>query len=155
MQRIFNNIWQKLQQIKATPYEIAAGFACGVAVSFTPFVGFHSILALVLAFIIRASLVAALIGTLFGNPWTFPLIWMAILYAGEIFLQGEISQPEVDFKLIFEQAYNMLKSCDFSGFLQDIWPILYPMIIGAIPFCLLSWIIAYIVIRKLVDKSEE
>lgn len=149
------NMRQKLQQMTATPYAIAAGVACGVAISFTPFIGLHTVLAVILAFFIRASLAAALLGTLFGNPWTFPFIWAATLFAGEKFLQSEHLQSDIDFTKTFSTAFDMIKNLNFEAFIQDVWPVLYPMIIGSIPFCLLSWIITYIIIKKLVIKAKE
>ena len=154
MKEYLHKIWQKLRNMNASTYAIAAGFACGVAVSFTPFVGFHSLLAVITAFFIRASIAAALVGTLFGNPLTFPLIWAGVLYLGELLLKRENHNSAIDFEDLFSRAFEMIKKLDFSGFLQDIWPVLYPMIIGSIPFCLLSWIIAYIVVRKLLNKSK-
>ena len=52
----------------ASPYAIASGFACGSMVSFTPLLGLHFILAIVFAYIIRGNFVAALLGTIVGNP---------------------------------------------------------------------------------------
>ena len=42
----------KLHRLGGTPRSIAAGFACGAAISFTPFVGFHMILAAATAFLL-------------------------------------------------------------------------------------------------------
>ena len=64
-------------------YSLASGFACGVAVSFTPLVGFHLLLACGLAYFIRGNLATALLGTIFGNPWTFPLIFVLLQAIGE------------------------------------------------------------------------
>ena len=36
---------------------------------------FHILLAMLLALLIRGNLIASGIGTVVGNPWTFPLIW--------------------------------------------------------------------------------
>lgn len=155
MKKYLQNICQKLQNLHATTYEIAAGVACGVAVSFTPFVGMHTVLAMITAFVIRASITAALIGTLFGNPWTFPFIWAAILFSGESFLHSGNIHTHTNFEEIFSSAFEMLKTLDFDGFMQDIWPILYPMMLGSIPFCLISWIIAYIIAKKVIIKAKE
>lgn len=152
MKKYFKNLWNKILSIKADNYAIAAGLACGVAVSFSPFVGFHIIIASFVALCLRASVVAAAIGTVFGNPWTFPLIWSAVFYCGEKMLKIEHKTGEIDFSLMFEKAGEMLKNLNFEGFFVDIWPILYPMMIGAIPFCLLSWIITYIITLKLLRK---
>ena len=64
----------RVRRLPDTPHRIALGFACGVFASFTPFFGLHFVLAAVLAGLLRGNIVAALIGTVAGNPLTFPLI---------------------------------------------------------------------------------
>ena len=51
--------WYRIVRMPGTPYSIAAGLACGVAVSFTPFLGCHFIMAAIFAWIIRANLLAS------------------------------------------------------------------------------------------------
>ena len=68
-------IFLNLNRMKGSSHEIAIGLACGIAISFTPFLGLHALLAITFAWVLRGSMAAALIGTLFGNPWTFPFIW--------------------------------------------------------------------------------
>ncbi len=64
----------RVARMPGTPSSIALGFACGVAVIFTPFVGLHLVIALLVAWILRGSPLAAAIGTLASNPWTIPPI---------------------------------------------------------------------------------
>jgi hypothetical protein len=45
--RSFRYYWKRMLRIKATPHAIAAGVAAGAFASFTPFMGFHFILAFV------------------------------------------------------------------------------------------------------------
>lgn len=52
------------------PELVAASFALGVAISFTPMFGFHTLLALFLAFLLKLNKVDMLIGTLVMNPLT-------------------------------------------------------------------------------------
>ena len=155
MKEKIRKIFAKLLQTNASPYAIAAGVACGVAVSFTPFVGFHLVLAMLTAFIIRANLSAAAIGTIFGNPWTFPFIWLAILYSGEVLLGVDNSSQDIHFEELFKQMFITLKNLNFHAFCEDVWPILYPMIVGSIPFYLLSWTITYIIIKRLIVKRRK
>ena len=63
---------------------IAAGLALGVSVSFTPVIGTHILQAVVAAYILRANMVAAVIGTVVGNPWTFPFMWWAAIKTGSV-----------------------------------------------------------------------
>ena len=61
-------ILMRLNRLKGTPQEIAAGVACGVAISFTPFVGFHFVLAAITAWLVRGNILASALGTAAGNP---------------------------------------------------------------------------------------
>jgi len=80
--RVLNYLVQRLLRLSGSSYSIAAGFACGAAVSFTPFIGFHFVLAIVLASLIRANILAAIFGTAIGNPWTFPFIFVLLHRVG-------------------------------------------------------------------------
>lgn len=79
--------WQKvilhLMGKEDPPEKVAAAFALGVAISFTPFIGFHSIIALGLALLLRLSKVDVLIGTLVVNPWTMVPIFSFEHYIGK------------------------------------------------------------------------
>ena len=48
----------RVSRLRGTPYALAAGFACGAAISFTPFVGLHFLLSAALAWLIRANIIA-------------------------------------------------------------------------------------------------
>jgi len=72
--RLFRCLFLRLLRLKASPSAIASGLSVGVAISFTPLLGAHMILALGLSWILRANKVSALIGTLIGTPWTLPFM---------------------------------------------------------------------------------
>ena len=152
MQMKFKNwIVSKLNNIKASSYAISAGFACGAMVSFTPFVGFHTLLAVITAFLCRGNLVAAVIGTAVGNPWTFPFIWSATLFTGRDILKTT-QTAHVDFLSLFGNLWIAVKSFDFQLFARDIWPILHPMMIGCIPYCVIVWIVSFYSVKKTIKK---
>jgi uncharacterized protein (DUF2062 family) len=75
LRRFFSYYKFKLARLPASSYAISAGFACGSMVSFTPLIGFHFVLAVMFAYLLRANYIAALIGTIVGNPISFPFIW--------------------------------------------------------------------------------
>lgn len=146
-------ILMRLNRLKGTPREIAAGVACGVAISFTPFVGFHFVLAAVTAWLVRGNILASAIGTAAGNPWTFPIIWVSVLYTGRRILGIEYRTSEVvNFTEIFSEASKALISFDFRLFFGDIWPILWPMVIGCIPFYIISWFLSYYVFKVALER---
>ena len=142
----------RLQRLKGTPREIAAGVACGVAISFTPFVGFHFVLAAITAWFVRGNILASAIGTAAGNPWTFPFIWISVLYTGRWFLGETQSGAKVEFLQVFEKSMHALMTFDFSLFFADIWPILWPMMVGCIPYYIVVWAVTYYLVKDMLEK---
>ena len=89
LRRAWRYLMHRMLRIDDTSYGIAAGLACGVAVSFTPFVGFHFVLAALLAWMIRANIIASALGTLVGNPWTLPFFYVFTYEVGKRILGAE------------------------------------------------------------------
>ena len=90
-QRAGSYVWHRLHRLPDTPERIARGIAVGVFISFTPLFGFHLLLATGLAWVVRGNVLAALLGTFFGNPFTFPLILVSAFETGSMILgQGHM-----------------------------------------------------------------
>ncbi len=68
---------KRILRITASPHAVAAGLAVGVFSAFTPFFGFHLIIAIVLAYVLAGNIAAAALGTTLANPLTLPFIWGA------------------------------------------------------------------------------
>lgn len=70
-----------LLHLEESPHELAKAFAVGVFVSFTPFLGLHTALALGLAWTFRLNKAVAVTGTFVNNPWTIALVYMGPTWA--------------------------------------------------------------------------
>ena len=134
----------RMRRLRATPYAIAVGCAAGVFAAFTPFLGMHFVLAGLIAWIARGSILAAALGTFIGNPLTFPLIWFGSYKLGAWMLgmSGDI------------------KNIDLSGGIFDksvdqLWPLVKPMTIGGLPMGLIAATIAYFVAKKASEAYRE
>jgi uncharacterized protein (DUF2062 family) len=133
--RSFRYLALRLSRLSASPHSVAAGFAIGVAVAWTPFLGVHILLALAIGFVLRVSLVAAALGTAIANPLTLPFIWASTWEIGHLLL-GRQSAATVD-HLNFE---SLLHHMDF----RQIWrPVLEPMVVGSAVPALICATIAY------------
>jgi len=155
LQNFLRKIIRKLESLKGNNRSIADGFATGAAVSFTPFVGFHLIIALIWAKIMKQNGVAAALGTIVGNPWTFPLIWYADLHLGKIILIRETAEDKIDFIDLFKELFHCVIMLDFGRFFSDIYPVFMPMLVGSIPFCIVIWFLcAHLVLGILKSKTE-
>ena len=91
----------RLKRIPDTPHKISLGMSCGIFASFTPLFGLHFLIAGLLSYVLRANVLASLIGTFIGNPITFPIITVFNLKLGEWIL-GSSEYSSVDGGKIFE-----------------------------------------------------
>lgn len=124
----------RVGRMAGSPHAVALGFAIGVAAAVTPFVGFHIFIALGAGWLLRANLVATALGTALANPVTLPFIWGATYETGRAILgHGHV-----------EGADNIGASLATRS-LEEIWPILRTMAVGAVPVGLVAAGIAYFV----------
>jgi len=72
--RAFSYVMHRLRRLPDPPHKIARGVAAGIFVCFTPFFGFHFVLAAGLAMVMQGNILAAVLATFFGNPLTIPII---------------------------------------------------------------------------------
>lgn len=137
---------KRVLRLSATPHAIAMGVAAGVLVSFLPIPGFHFLLAALVAWIFAGNIVASALGTAFGNPLTFPLIWGATYELGRLILHGRAIDGIEPL-----QVGTALRRLDFSL----IWePLLKPMVVGAIPLGLVFGVIFYGATRWTVSTFQ-
>lgn len=135
---------KRILRLSGTPYAIAMGAAVGAGVATTPFLGFHFVLTAVVAWLLGGNLIAGAIGTCIGNPLTFPLIWASTYRLGSVILNAEGLHPPGGI------GHDLLhKSWD------QLWPILEPMMVGAVPVALLTGAIMYVIVYKGVSAYRE
>ena len=142
-----------IKRIKGTPQALSLGLATGIAVSFTPFIGLHSLLAIFISWVVGGSMAAALIGTLFGNPWTFPFIWYLTFEIGQFINYGFLSyEEEFSFKIIKKEIFtllvilkNIIIFANIPELEENVEKLkLIPfMLVGSIPLVFVTWIFSY------------
>ncbi len=155
LRRIWGYIWPRaglaragkyiayrVGRLPGSAYSISAGLACGAAVSFSPFIGFHFLLGAMIAWLIRGNLIAMALGTVVGNPWTFPFIWSWIFTLGR-WIQGE--GPDGDLPDTLSMAYIIERPAE----------ILYPMALGSIPSGIVVWVLVFVPCYKAVVRFQE
>jgi hypothetical protein len=136
--------WQKLQRIRGTPESIAAGFACGAAASMMPLMGFHFVLSALFALIVRGSIIASAVGTVVGNPWTFPVIWLGTYEIGSTLLGVDRDLVgERPFRTMFTGLATAIRNLDGTLFMEAVWPIWMPMMVGSLPVALVCGAATY------------
>jgi uncharacterized protein len=134
---------KRVTRLSGTPHSIAAGAACGVAVSVTPFIGFHLISAFLLCFVVRGNYLAAAIGTLVGNPWTLPFILLASYQVGHALLGGPAAPVE------------SFQHWDLATFFDQLEAVFWPMALGSLPLGLFAGLAAYFPLVRIVAAYQE
>lgn len=148
--------FHRIARLSGSPHSIAAGFACGAALSFTPFVGLHFMIAAILAWVIRVNVLASAIGTAVGNPWTFPFIWIWVYELG-IWLEGDdqtAGAEGVDFSGFFGASLDAMLSLDFIYLVEIAGPVLWPMFLGSIPTSIVVWLAFYFSLKPLIATYQ-
>jgi len=124
---------KRVVRLSGSPHAVALGFAAGVFISWTPFVGFHILMGMALAFIFGGNLVAAALGTVIGNPLTFPFMWWSSFSLGNRMLADGGTPTD------FGDVAHALASQPLSGIL----PLIKPLTVGSLPLGIASALLAY------------
>lgn len=148
-------VFHRVARIPGSSYSIAAGFACGAAISMTPFVGLHFVISAIVAYFMRANILASAIGTAVGNPWTFPFIWVWIYNSGAWILgSGHTNAENVDFVDIFAHSMEALLRFDIPFLVETSAPVLWPMLIGSLPTALVVGLIFYFPLEPTISRYQ-
>ena len=126
----------KLFRIKDFPESVAIGLAWGAAVSFTPLLGLHLVICYSGTWLMRGNLIAATVGTVVGNPWTFPFFFYLDYKLGILFFFKEVEN--------YEFKVNFLIN-NFEG-------LFYPTLIGSIPISLLVWFLTFFFTKQYLTR---
>lgn len=141
-------IGRRVQRLPDTPHRIALGFACGAFASFTPFFTLHALVAALLAWMTRSNIIAGVLGTAVGNPFSFPLIAASSMQTGYwiLGLSGDTTAL-TETKLTF--GHMMDQPVDF--FLS----IFTPYLIGGLGPGLLCGLAFYFALRPLIAGFQD
>ena len=143
--RLYHYFRHRIFRQPGSAYKITAGLAIGASISFTPFLGTHFIQALFLARLLKANYVASLVGTLWGNPWTFPFLFWCSYTVGEAI-----------FALFGATDVILLPEGWTLGYLfSHPAKLLWPMTIGGYIAALLFWPLAYIILYYPVRQARQ
>jgi uncharacterized protein len=135
--RAFLYLWRKLIRLKSPPHKVALGFAIGVFMSFSPFLGFHLALSGLFAWMFRANIAASLLGNFLGNPVTYPFMWAGVYQTGLVMLGGEAVDSG---SLVFDAA--------------TIRTMFLPFLVGSLPVGILAGLIFYFPVKSSVARYQ-
>lgn len=142
--RAIKYAYLRMVRLSDTTHSIALGLAIGVAISFNPLLGTHFIQAALFAWLLRANVLCAIIGTCLGNPWTFPFMWWGgIKFGAWIFrIFGLDASEALPHHIDFNVIVDMMRHNPFE--------LLLPWTIGAYILGILLMPIVYIISYRMI-----
>ena len=159
--RAFHYVKRRMRRLPDTPERIARGIWAGVFTTFTPFYGMHFIVAALVSRVMRGNLLAALMGTFFGNPLTYVPIGLSSLSMGHWILGSHMRTGEHRSfgGKFFDAGHDLLanfvaiftsRDMDWSG-LEVFWhQVFYPYLIeGIVPGMICATIAYYLAVPLL------
>lgn len=131
---------RKVLSLRASPHQIALGFAIGVFIGIFPTFGLGGVFIIALATFWKFNVPAAIAGTLMGNPLFAPL-WIAL----SCLLMG-ISPSEI--KLPKEPFHEILKHYSGIGLRYLVGNGLVSLVVAILSYFILARIIRWYRIKK-------
>lgn len=129
--------------IKESPVRLSLSFAIGVFIGMSPFLGIHTILGIICAYLFRLNKFVTIIGVYITNPWTIIPIYTFSTFVGARLMGMDKILPSVNWKDI-----------TFSRLISELGPLLKPFIVGTLFIGLLSSVISYIILYHLIRKRD-
>ncbi len=133
-------------KLNDSPHKLAAAFALGVFIAFSPWIGLHIVSCIVLAWLFRLNKVVVLTATFVNNPWTTVPMYGFCLWAGFKLTGSDAALPEIEWtSLGFRDLFTVLK------------PFLWPFVAGTLTVgavvALLSYFLFFWMIKRY--RTEE
>ena len=148
---------KRLRRMGGTPHMIALGIAAGTFAACLPYLGVQFITAGILAWMLRASISAALLSTFIANPITLPFIWSTSYWLGDAMLGGNGHLDAVQLKEGFARSSELLSQGApgaVQSFADLIWPILMPISLGSVPLGLMVAVFFYYTTKPMVEAYQ-
>ncbi len=153
--------WKKkfkaILSLDSHPGHISAGFAVGVFISFTPFFGLHTPLALVIAFIFRLNKITCLTGAWVNTPFTVVPVLGLSYKLGRVLLGRTPGELHLKHELSWQYALKLL---DRHGTALLIGTSILGFIAAIIGYFLCYWLVVHFrrkdeTLNELTEEMEE
>ncbi len=128
--------FRNLLNLDDPPERTALAFAIGAFIGFSPLLGFHTILAAIIAVIWRLNKVAIFTGVYISNPWTMAPVIAASWAIGKLIIGAPaLELPPASLSAILTAAFWKLIAAQ--------WRQLLPFALGAMILSIISASISY------------
>jgi len=150
---MFRAAFRRLLAVDDPPERTALAFSVGVFIAFSPFLGLHTIMATLIAFLFRFNKVAIYAGTFVNNPFLTLVPIIAASYAlGALLMGRPLSLPDEGWQLLREP--HLLTAAYWRQLFTHLRDIVLPFSIGGMVLSIVLSLAAYPVTLKLLRARQ-
>jgi uncharacterized protein len=142
-----------LLHIDDTPERTAAAFALGVFFGFSPFLGLHTILGIVFAFLLNLNRVAVLLGVYSNLPWIIAPYYVIATTAGTM-ITGDRIPAGFDQQIAGLFALSIFSGQFWRELVVIFKPLLWPYAAGSFIGAMILAVIAYPIALAFVNSRR-
>ena len=145
--------FHRLLAVDDPPERTALAFSIGIFIAFSPFLGLHTIMATLIAFLFRFNKIAIYTGTFVNNPFLTLVPIIAASYAlGALLMGRPLSLPDEGWRLLSEP--HLLTAAYWQQLFTHLWDIVLPFSIGGMALSVVLSLAAYPVTLKLLRARQ-
>lgn len=145
--------FRRLLTLDDPPERTALAFSIGVFIAFSPFLGLHTILATLVAFLFRFNKLAVYTGTFINNPFlTLVPIIIASYAIGAFVLGRPLRISAAGLELL--RHPHLLTGAYYHQLFKESWDIVWPFSIGGMLLSVVCSLIAYPVTSSLLRARQ-
>jgi uncharacterized protein (DUF2062 family) len=141
--------YKRFLKIRGQPREIALGFALGLFVGMTPFIGLHTVMAISLAALLKWNKISAAVAVWFTNAATAPFIYSITYVVGariaginQVFSWKNVESLSAVYRLILHTP-------------EMIWAMVIGGVILGFPLAVAGYYLAFFCCRPLPRKNKD
>ena len=135
-------LFKRLLHIEDTAERTAVAYSIGIFLGFSPFLGFHTLAGLAIAFLFNLNRVAILLGVWSNTPWFIVPYYMIATWIG-MKVTG-FRMDKAILKRMFQSGMDQgFMSSDFWGRVASQWGLLLSFMIGSLILAACFTLIAY------------
>jgi uncharacterized protein (DUF2062 family) len=133
---------RRLLSLDDPPERTALAFSVGVFIAFSPFLGLHTLLATLLAFVFRFNKIAIYSGTFINNPFLTLVPIIVASYAVGAFVLGQPLRIPAEGRELLRAPHLLTPSYYRCLFIES-WHVVETFAIGGIVLSVVCSLIAY------------
>ncbi len=145
----FKKTYKRFLKIRGNPHEIALGFALGLFVGMTPFMGLHTAIAVPIAALFKWNKIASAAAVWISNPLTAPVVYPITYWVGSRFVT-------------FKKTYQLPEELNYTILLdilkkapEVIWILVVGGVIVGIPLAIVGYYFSYSAIVQYRGRIKE